>query len=64
MYDICLSFFTMMHKMGIHEKLRIYINYEFPYIIKCFDRIGASIMTWFGDYKFELIVFPTLGGEK
>ena len=51
--------------MGLQRKLRIYIGFESPSIIKYLEHLTCDIFTArFSNCQFDETCFPALGGEK
>jgi len=51
--------------MGPQRRLRIYVGYESPYIIRYLEpKTGDIFMARFVDCHFNEAIFPVLGGEK
>ena len=51
--------------MGPQRRLRIYVGYESPSIIKYLEpSTGDLFMTRFADCHFDESIFPTLGGGE
>jgi hypothetical protein len=52
-------------KMRPQRRLRIYIGFHSPSIIKYLEPLTEDVFTThFADYQFDEIIFPILGGEK
>jgi hypothetical protein len=52
-------------KMRPQRRLRIYIGFHSPSIIKYLELLTGDIFTvHFADCQFDEIIFPILGGEK
>jgi hypothetical protein len=52
-------------KMGPQRRLRIYIGFHSPSIIKYLEPLTEDIfIARFADCQFDEIIFPILGGEK
>jgi hypothetical protein len=52
-------------KMGPQRRLRIYIDFHSPSIIKYLESLTGDIFTaHFDDCQFDETIFPILGGEK
>jgi hypothetical protein len=65
----CAMYVSISHpqrtKMGPQRKLRIYIGFHSPSIIKYLEPLTGDIFTTrFADCQFDEIIFPILGGEK
>jgi hypothetical protein len=52
-------------KMGPQRRLRIYIGFHSPSIIKYLEPLTEDVFTArFADCQFDEIIFPILGGRK
>ena len=52
-------------KMGSQRRLRIYISYDFPSIIRYLKPITGDVFTArFSDCQFDETIFPPLEGDK
>jgi hypothetical protein len=52
-------------KMGPQRRLRIYIGFHSPSIIKYLEPLTGDIFTArFADCQFDKIIFPISGGRK
>ena len=52
-------------KMGPQRRLRIYIGFNSPSIIKYLEPLTGNVFTArFADCQFDETIFPILGGEK
>jgi hypothetical protein len=51
--------------MGPQRRLRIYISFHSPSIIKYLESLAGDVFTArFADYQFDETIFSILGGEK
>ena len=51
-------------KMGLQRRLKIYVGFESPSIIRYLEPLMRDMFTVrITDYRFDEIVFPKLGGE-
>ena len=56
---------TQRTKMGSQRRLRIYVGFNFPSIIRYFEQLISDLFTTrFADCHFNENVFSLLGGEK
>ena len=51
--------------MGPQRRLKIYVGFETPSIIRYLEPLTSDVFTSrFTDCQFNEVIFPTLGGEK
>ena len=56
---------TQRTKMGPQQRLRIYVGFDSPSIIRYLEHLTGDVFTTrFVDYHFNESVFSSLGGEK
>ena len=56
---------TQRTKMGPQRRLRIYVGFDSPSIIRYLEPLTSDVFTArFADCHFNESVFPSLGGEK
>ena len=56
---------TQRTKMGSQRRLRIYVGFDSPSIIRYLEPLTGDVFTVrFADCHFNESVFPSLGGEK
>ena len=56
---------TQRTKMGPQRRLRIYVGFDFPYIIRYLELLTSDVFTTsFADFYFNESVFPSLREEK
>ena len=56
---------TQRTKMGPQQRLRIYVGFDFPYIIRYLELLTSDVFTTsFADFYFNEGVFPPLREEK